>query len=86
MALLPLTFLEAGVEKTALGRDRLWCLDRGHLAKVMVFRERLPMMHREGWEGPRSTSTKAYAWFVFDGDHSGPATISRISWKGTGLT
>lgn len=81
MALLRLTFLEAGNPATEAGRARLFCLDRGHLARVLVFRNRLPMMHREGWEGPKSTSTTAFAWFVFDGDHDGPATIQRISWS-----
>jgi len=80
VALLRLSFLEAGNQKTELGRARLWCLDRGHLARVHIFRNRLPFMHREGWEGPRSTNTVPFAWFVFDGDHRGPATISRISW------
>ena len=81
-ALLRLTFLEAGNEKTEMGRARLWCLDRGHLARVLVFKERLPFMHREGWQGNRTTSTTCYAWFVFDGDHRGDPTIKRISWKG----
>jgi hypothetical protein len=77
-ALLRLTFLEAGNEKTESGRARLWCLDRGYLARVHVFTARLPMMHREGWTGKKTTSTTAYAWFVFDGDHTGPASINRI--------
>ena len=78
-ALLRLSFLEAGNEKTEAGRARLWCLDKGHLARVLVFQQRLPMMHREGWEGPRSTNTVPFAWFVFDGDHTGPTTLHRIS-------
>lgn len=77
-ALLRLSFLEAGNEKTVAGRARLWCLDSGYLARVHVFRARLPLMHREGWEGPRSTNTVPFAWFVFDGDHTGPAAIHRI--------
>lgn len=82
VALLRLQFLEAGNEKTDAGRARLFCLDHGHLARVYVFRERLPMMHREGWTGPRATNTVAFAWFIFDGDHNGqPTTIHRISWK-----
>ena len=82
VALLPLTFLEAGNTKTGAGRARLLCLDKGHLAQVLVFIERLPLMHRDGWGGPRSTSTKSYAWFIFDGDHQGDAVVRRISWKG----
>jgi hypothetical protein len=81
VALLRLQFLEAGNDKTDAGRARLFCLDRGHLARVLVFRERLPMMHRDGWDGPRASNTVAFAWFIFDGDHNGQTTISRISWK-----
>jgi len=77
-ALLRLQFLEAGNDKTDAGRARLFCLDRGHLARVHVFRSRLPMMHREGWAGKKSTNTVAFAWFVFDGDHDGPTTLHRI--------
>jgi hypothetical protein len=79
-ALLRLTFLEAGQEKTEAGRARIFCMDSFPPARVHVFRERLPMMHREGWTGPRSSSTTAYAWFVWDGDHDGQTTIDRISW------
>ena len=81
-ALLRLSFLESGNEKTESGRARLWCLDRGHLARVHVFVERLPMMHRHGWTGKKSTSNVPYAWFVWDGDHQGNPAIHRVSWKG----
>lgn len=77
-ALLRLTFLEAGNEKTEAGRARLFCLDAGHLARVHVFKSRLPMMHRDGWEGPKATSTVAYAWYVWSRHHRGPATMYRI--------
>ena len=77
-ALLRLSFLEAGNEKTDAGRARLFCLDGGHLARVHVFRARLPMMHREGWTGPKATSTVAYAWFVWSRYHKGPSTMYRI--------
>ena len=57
-------------------------LDSGHLARVYVFRNRLPMMHRHGWAGNKTTSTTAYAWFVWDREHSGPTELRRLSWKG----
>lgn len=79
--LLPLRFLEAGNEKTEAGRARLFCLDQGYLARVLVFKNRLPMLHRDGWEGPKATSTMAYAWFCFNWWHRGPAVIHRISWE-----
>jgi hypothetical protein len=58
-------------------------LERRGLARVHVFRERLPMMHRDGWNGRRATSGIAFAWFVWDRDHRGPATLHRISWRET---
>jgi hypothetical protein len=56
-------------------------LDRGRLARVHLFRERLPMMHRRGWDGPKATSQVPYAWFVWNRDHHGPTTIDRVSWR-----
>lgn len=81
VALVRLSFLEAGNEVTDAGRARLWCLDKGHLAKVYVFRERLPFMHRDGWAGKKSTNTVPFAWMVFDADHRGDTIVRRISWK-----
>jgi hypothetical protein len=46
-------------------------LEGGTLARVHVFRRRLPMMHRLGWDGPRATSATAYAWYVWDHHGSG---------------
>lgn len=71
--LLRLAFLES--------ERRRAILDTGHLARVHVFRNRLPMMHRHGWEGPKSTSTTAFAWFVWDRNHEGPTALNRISWE-----
>lgn len=79
--LLPLRFLEAGNDTTEAGRARKFCLDAGHLSRVLVFTNRLPMMHRDGWSGPRATSTTAYAWYVFERDRKAPAHIYRISWE-----
>src|SRR6516165_832174 len=70
--LLRLAFLES--ER----RSRI--LDTGTLARVHIFRNRLPMMHRDGWEGPKASSAMAFAWFVWDRGHNGPPTLHRISW------
>ena len=78
--LLRLSFLESGTEKSAAGRARLQVLDSGHLARVHVFRNRLPMMHRDGWTGNRVSNPTPYAWFIWNRDYRGPATLSRISW------
>jgi hypothetical protein len=69
--LLRLAFLES--------ERRSPILDGGTLARVHVFKNRLPMMHRRGWTGPRATSSIAFAWFCWDRNHVGPATIDRIS-------
>lgn len=70
--LLRLPFLES--------EGRRAILEDGGLARVHVFRNRLPMMHRGGWQGNRTGSSMAFAWFVWDRAHRGPATINRISW------
>lgn len=57
-------------------------LDGGRLARVHVFRKRLPMMHRHGWSGSVASSSMAFAWFVWDRFHSGPTELRRISWEG----
>jgi hypothetical protein len=69
--LLRLAFLES------TGRTDI--LERRGLARVHVFRERLPMMHRHGWAGPRASSAIPFAWFVWDRRHRGPIEIDRIS-------
>lgn len=55
-------------------------LDNGRLARVHVFRNRLPMMHRDGWQGNKVSNPTAFAWFVWDRNHEGPTTLNRISW------
>ena len=69
--LLRLAFLES--------ERRTEISERSGLARVHVFRKRLPMMHRAGWAGPRASSAIPFAWFVWQRDHTGPATFHRIS-------
>jgi hypothetical protein len=71
--LLRLAFMESD-RRTAI-------LDGGLLARVHVFRKRLPMMHRAGWEGRKSNSGIAFAWFVWDLAHRGPTELRRLSWE-----
>jgi hypothetical protein len=70
--LLRLAYLEG------IGRDDI--LDGG-LARVHVFRNRLPRMHRDNYDGPKATSTIAFAWFVWELGHTGPAALNRITWE-----
>lgn len=71
--LLRLAFLES--------ERRTNILECGFLQRVHVFRNRLPMMHRANWNGPRASSAMAFAWFCFDRDHRGPTVLNRISWR-----
>jgi len=68
--LLRLAFLESV--------RRAHILDTGKLARVHVFANRLPMMHRDGWTGKRASSGMCFAWFVWDNGHDGPAIVDRI--------
>lgn len=74
--LLRLAFIES--------ERRRAILDGGHLARVHVFRNRLPMMHRAGrgtQVAKTNSSAMAFAWFVWDRDHRGPTELHRISWE-----
>lgn len=70
--LLNITFLESE------GRSEI--IERSGLRSVLVFRNRLPMMHRDGWKGRKSQSTKCYAWFVWQRGWSRRPEVQRISW------
>ncbi len=73
--LLRLAFLESA--------RRAPILDGGHLARVLVFSNRLPMMHRDGWTGPKVSNPTAFAWFIFDKNHQGSTELRRIAWEPT---
>lgn len=74
--LLRLAFLES--------ERRRDILEGGDLARVYVFRNRLPMMHRAGRGivevGRKNSSALAFAWFIWDRAHKGPTELHRISW------
>jgi hypothetical protein len=71
--LLRLAFMESD--------RRTGILEGRGLARIHVFRKRLPMMHRAGWEGRKANSGMAFAWFVWDRAYAGLPTINRISWE-----
>lgn len=71
--LLRLAFLES--------QRRTTILEKAGLARVHVFRNRLPRMHRGGWKGNKTSSSIAFAWFVWCHGHTGPTELHRISWK-----
>lgn len=76
--LLRLGYFEGGSE--CGNQIRRGNLDGGKLARVHVFRRRLPRMHRDGWEGPKTGSSICFAWYVWEDTHTGDPTFRRIDW------
>jgi hypothetical protein len=71
--LLRLAFLES--------ERRREILENRGLTRNHVFRNRLPTMHRDNWQGPKAGSAMCFAWFCWDRAHAGAPTIHRISWE-----
>jgi hypothetical protein len=68
--LLRLAFLES------VGRTGL--LEHSGLRRVLVFRKRLPRMHRSSYTGPKASSAMAFAWMCWHRNYAGPTILSRI--------
>jgi hypothetical protein len=54
-------------------------IEESGLRRILVFRNRLPMMHRYNWTGPRNSSSTAYAWFCWERGYNDMPTIQRIT-------
>ncbi|WP_205908197.1 hypothetical protein [Rhizobium wuzhouense] len=79
--LLNLNFL-AGFDDA----DRCFVMDENPPSRIYVFTRRLPMMHRDGWEGNKASSQMNTAWFIWernlDGSYGqGFPEVIRIDWK-----
>lgn len=65
--------------------DRVFCMEECPPARVLVFTRRLPMMHRDGWDGPKAGSQMNTAWFVWerkgDGRYGDRTQLKRVDWK-----
>jgi hypothetical protein len=61
------------------GQGRADIIDSRQLSRVHLFIDRVPMMHRSGWQGDRTDSSHmALAWFCWDRNYDGPITVNRI--------
>lgn len=49
-------------------------------SRIWVSSRRLPMMHRQGWTGRKSTSNHCYAWFVWD-ESKEKQVVKHFDWK-----
>jgi len=68
--------------------DRNFAMDECPPSRVYVFKRRLPMMHRDGWNGKEASSRMNTAWLVWELDEatgtyggSRDTTILRVDWK-----
>lgn len=65
--------------------EREFAMDDNPPSKIIVFKRRLPMMHRDGWDGPKAASRMNTAWFIWElneaGIYAGEMRISRVDWK-----
>ncbi len=57
------------------GQARRKLFESTPLARVWVFSGRIPRMHRHDYGGPKTTSTIAFAWFIWQAGHVGPPTL-----------
>jgi hypothetical protein len=71
--LLRLGFLES--------ERRRKILEGRGLARIYVFRNRLPTMHRDGWQGPKASSAMCFAWLCWNQAHTGDPAVRWISWE-----
>jgi hypothetical protein len=61
-------------------QQRSGIFDDGVFARLYPFANRLPMMHRAGWDGPKASSAMTFAWFVWEAGYRGRAELQRIAW------
>lgn len=68
--------------------DRVFLMQENPPSRVYVFSRRLPMMHRDGWDGPKASSQMNTAWFVWErnddgsyGRGNGAFETIRIDWE-----
>ena len=69
--------------------DRCFAMDENKPSRIHVFTRRLPMMHRDGWDGNEASSRMNTAWFVWQqdaagryaGQGDGKTVVNRVDWK-----
>lgn len=64
--------------------DRVFIMEECPPARIYAFSRRLPMMHRDGWDGPKATSQMNTAFFIWerqaDGSYGSATIIKRVDW------
>lgn len=64
--------------------DRVFIMETCPPARRYAFSRRLPMMHRDGWDGPKASSQMNTEWFVWerqaDGSYGSTTVSRRVDW------
>lgn len=64
--------------------DRVFIMETCPPARIYAFSRRLPMMHRDGWDGPKASSQMNTEWFVWerqnDGTYGDTTVRRRVNW------
>jgi hypothetical protein len=50
-------------------------------SRIWISSRRLPMMHREGWEGNKAPSNITYMWIVWDANSEDRCKLNWFDWK-----
>jgi hypothetical protein len=50
-------------------------------ARIWISSRRLPMMHRQGWQGPRAPSNTCFAWFIWDSQAEQTQVLDWFDWR-----
>ena len=61
--------------------NRTYWMEENPPARILVFARRLPMMHRDGYEGNRTGSQMNTAWFIWERGFRGHPELHRVDWK-----
>lgn len=81
MALLLNLNVQAGFEDP----DRVYFMEECPPARIYVMKHRLPMMHRDGWDGNKASSQMNTMWCVWemqeDGTYGDHTSWHRVDWE-----
>ncbi|MVA47344.1 hypothetical protein GOZ83_20015 [Agrobacterium vitis] len=61
--------------------NRRYVMDENPPSRIYIFTKRLPMMHRDGWDGPKASSQMNTAWYVWERNDDG-SYGSPDGWRG----
>lgn len=65
-------------------KDREYALEQAVPSRIIINKHRLPMMHRDGWEGDKASSQMNTMWVIWErdenGNYAGNATMQRADY------